>query len=233
MIVLILGSAPDVLDAKDFQKKKFDKIVAINNAWRVRDDWDYCIFPDDFPIKNRPREKDRKKIIRSKQYVPLQNKYGGFIYAGGTMAFTTGYWALGYLKPKKIIYIGCDMVYEGQSTHFYGRGTADPLRQDPTLKNLIAKSARLETLAENQNCSIFNLSKKPISNLIFRRIRIEDICLDIEPREIDRNLLRQVQIYEKDLHYFIADGKYWKHLDLIDQTEIDLLDKLWTKVVKS
>ena len=57
------------------------------------------------------------------------------------MAFTAGYWALGALKPTIIAYLGCDMVYKGNKTHFYGKGTADPLRNDPTLKNLLSKSS--------------------------------------------------------------------------------------------
>ena len=159
MFVLIIGSAPDALEAQSFNRELFQQVVAINNAWNVRSDWDYCIFPDDFPGNRRPNENDEQRLIGSEQYVPLQNKYGGFVYSGGTMAFTAGYWVLGHFNPQAIAYIGCDMVYDGKKTHFYGRGNPDPLRKDPTLKNLKAKSARLEAIAASQNCSIFNLSK--------------------------------------------------------------------------
>ena len=100
-----------------------------------------------------------KRLINSNQYVPIQNKYGGFVYSGGTMSFTAGYWALGYFKPKAIAYIGCDMIYDGKVTHFYGRGKPDPLRKDPTLKNLKAKSARLEAIATSQGCAILIFPK--------------------------------------------------------------------------
>jgi hypothetical protein len=30
-------------------------VVAINNAWRLRKDWDYIIFPEDFPKTNQPK----------------------------------------------------------------------------------------------------------------------------------------------------------------------------------
>ena len=233
MFVLIIGSAPDALEAQSFNRELFQQVVAINNAWNVRSDWDYCIFPDDFPENRRPNENNKKRLIGSEQYVPLQNKYGGFVYSGGTMAFTAGYWVLGHFNPRAIAYIGCDMVYDEKKTHFYGRGTPDPLREDPTLKNLKAKSARLEAIAASQNCSIFNLSKKPKSNLVFRRNRLENIPEEPTPRRVNTELLQVVLEKEKSLGYFIKNGKYWKHLADFDQKKIDILDDLWNEVIYS
>ena len=232
MIILIIGSAPDAIEAQSFSRKHFQGLLAINNAWNVRKDWDYCIFPDDFPKNRRPNEGRDQKLIVSEQYVPIQNKFGGFVYSGGTMAFTAGYWALGHFKPKAIAYIGCDMIYDGEDTHFYGRGEPDPLREDPTLKNLKAKSARLEALAASQNCSIFNLSKKPRSNLVFRRNNIDEIPEDCTPRGVNRDLLKVALQQEKRLGYYIDDGKYWKHLAKFDEGKIDALDTLWHKVME-
>ena len=232
MFILIIGSAPDAIEAQSFSREHFQDLVAINNAWNVRKDWDYCIFPDDFPENRRPNEGRDQKLIVSEQYVPIQNKFGGFVYSGGTMAFTAGYWALGHFKPKAIAYIGCDMIYDGEDTHFYGRGTPDPLREDPTLKNLKAKSARLEALAATQNCSIFNLSKKPRSNLVFRRNSIDEIPEDCTPRAVNRDLLKVALQQEKRLGYYIDDGKYWKHLAKFDEGKIDALDTLWHKVME-
>ena len=231
MFVLIIGSAPDALEAKSFNKELFQGVVAINNAWNVRNDWDYCIFPDDFPENRRPNENKEQKLIGSEQYVPLQNKYGGFVYSGGTMAFTAGYWVLGHFKPKAIAYIGCDMIYDGKETHFYGRGTPDPLRKDPTLKNLKAKSARLEAIAAYQNCSIFNLSKRPKTNLVFRRNSLENIPKKPTPRRVNNELLKVVIEKEKSLGYFVKNGKYWEHLAEFDQKKIDILDELWNEVI--
>jgi len=118
LFVLIIGSAPDALEAQSFNRDLFQQVVAINNAWNVRSDWDYCIFPDDFPEIRRPNENNEQRLIGSEQYVPLQNKYGGFVYSGGTMAFTAGYWVLGHFNPRAIAYIGCDMVYDEKKTHF-------------------------------------------------------------------------------------------------------------------
>ena len=233
MFVLIIGSAPDALEAQSFNRELFQQVVAINNAWNVRSDWDYCIFPDDFPENRRPNENNEQRLIGSEQYVPQQNKYGGFVYSGGTMAFTAGYWALGHFNPRAIAYIGCDMVYDEKKTHFYGRGTPDPLREDPTLKNLKAKSARLEAIAASQNCSIFNLSKRPKSNLVFRRNSLENIPEDPTPRKVNTELLKLVLEKEKSLGYFIKNGKYWKHLAEFDQKQIDILDGLWNEVIHS
>ena len=232
MIILIIGSAPDAIEAQSFSREHFQDLVAINNAWNVRKDWDYCIFPDDFPENRRPNEDRDQKLIGSEQYVPIQNKFGGFVYSGGTMAFTAGYWALGHFKPKAIAYIGCDMIYDGEDTHFYGRGAPDPLREDPTLNNLKAKSARLEALAASQNCSIFNLSKKPRSNLVFRRNSLDKIPEDCTPRGVNRYLLKVALQQEKRLGYYVDDGKYWKHLAKFDQERIDALDTLWHKIME-
>ena len=231
MFILIIGSAPDALEAQSFNRAFFQGLVAINNAWNVRKDWDYCIFPDDFPKNRRPNENKHQKLIGSEQYVPIQNKYGGFVYSGGTMAFTAGYWVLGYYKPRAIAYIGCDMIYDGEDTHFYGRGTPDPLRKDPTLKNLKAKSARLEAIAASQNCSVFNLSMKPKSNLVFRRSSLERISKGCTPRKVNGDLLNIAQQMEKNLGYFVEDGKYWKHLAKFDQGKINTLDDLWHTVI--
>ena len=233
MFVLIIGSAPDALEAISFNRELFQQVVAINNAWNVRSDWDYCIFPDDFPENRRPNENNEQRLIGSEQYVPLQNKYGGFVYSGGTMAFTAGYWVLGHFNPRAIAYIGCDMVYDEKKTHFYGSGTPDPLREDPTLRNLKAKSARLEAIAASQNCSIFNLSKRPKSNLVFRRNSLENIPEDPTPRRVNTELLKLVLEKEKSLGYFIENGKYWKHLADFDQKKIDILDGLWNEVIQS
>ena len=160
-IVLILGSGPNATEAAHWPKGWFDRVVAINNAWRVRPDWDDLIFPEDFPTERRPQTlRDGQRLIEAAQFVPTQNAYGGFVYAGGTMAFTAGYWALHALRPRVLAFMGCDMVYpKTGATHFYGTGTADPLRADPTLQDLGAKSARLGLIAAAQGCLCVNLSR--------------------------------------------------------------------------
>jgi len=120
--ILILGSGPDAPQAANWDRSSFDHIVVINNAWRVHPDWSHLIHPEDFPVDKRPATvSPPQKIITADDYVAVQNTYGGFVYAGGTMAFTAGYWALGALRPSVMAFFGCDMMYAAQgNTHFYG-----------------------------------------------------------------------------------------------------------------
>ena len=92
--VLIIGSGPNAVNAAELEIA-FDAIVVINNAWRVRRDWSHLIYPYDFPKEKWPQEiNSSQTVITEKDFVPIQNQYGGFIYAGATMAFTAGYWVL-------------------------------------------------------------------------------------------------------------------------------------------
>ena len=228
MNVLILGSGPNVLKCREWGKAPFDYIVAINNAWSVRLDWDFLIHPDDFPIVRQPKDFSQKqKIIRAIDYVPVQNRFGGFVYAGGTMAFTAGYWALGALQPNVIAFLGCDMTYDAQKTHFYGQGAPDPLRKDISLRSLEAKSARFQTLAAREGCAVLNLSEDP-SRLTFPRgtPARSAACL---PLQYDQRLIAAALQKEDQLGYFVPSGKYWKEEDRFDVEKIDALDQLWLK----
>lgn len=230
--VLIIGSAPDALEAQNWDTNIFSEIVVINNAWKIREDWSFCIFPSDFPKEKRPEPKKMQRLITAKDYVRVQNEFGGFIYAGGTMAFTAGYWALGKLKPDILFFLGCDMIYEGNNTHFYGKGKPDPLRKDISLRSLIAKSARLEAICYKNDCDVFNLSKKNKSNLIFEKRKIEDVrsIEKVRSRNLKIKEVNNILQFEKKLNYYIEDGKYWKHEERFNETNIDKLDKLWMSI---
>lgn len=227
--ILILGSAPNAIVARDWPIEKFQYIIAINNAWKIRSDWTHNIFPTDFPLENRPNNKLHQYIISAKDYVPAQNLYGGFVYAGGTMALTAAYWTLAILKPKNLFFLGCDMVYGSGKTHFYGMGTADPLRKDISLRSLEAKSARFECFASLEGCTVHNLSEEKESRLIYKRKKFKDLgnVLTDVPRKINMERFDQALKIEADLNYLILDGKYWKHEHKFDTYQIDQLDKLW------
>ena len=229
--ILILGSGPNVVTCRDWPRAPFDHIVAINNAWAVRPDWDDLIHPDDFPVERMPVDLQAdQRIIRASDYVPLQNNYGGFVYAGGTMAFTASYWALAALKPKVIAVLGCDMVYaDTPQTHFYGKGTADPLRKDVTLRSLEAKSARLMALAAAQGCAMVNLSTEP-SRLVFPRVTPAD-AEKVTLCQIDAAAVAAAKTEEERLGYYVPSGKYWKEEDRFDTAAIDALDALWLTTV--
>jgi len=224
MIVLILGSGPNVTQAADWPRDAFGRIVAINNAWRLRPDWDDLIHPSDFPADRQPDTlKQHQRIITYVDYVPAQNALGGFVYGGGTMAFTAAYWALHALRPSVIAFMGCDMTYDAAQTHFYGTGTADPLRKDVTLRSLEAKSARIQALAARQNCTALNLSTNH-SRLVFPRATPLD--LTARPTLKDAAIDHALRL-EKDAGYMVASGKYWKEESRFDTDVIDEIDAAW------
>jgi hypothetical protein len=218
---LLLGSAPMVTEAADWPRD-FDQLVVINNAWRVRPDWDYSIYPWDFPPDRRAVAGIGQTLVDEADFVPAQNAYGGFVYAGATMAYTAAYWVLFALRPKVLAVFGCDMHYPAGQTHFYGAGTADPLRSDITLRNLEAKSVRLMVTAAAQGCAVVNLSSGP-SRLLFPRGDIAGAAV----ARFDPAAVQAAQAREAALGYFAPSGRYWEDLSAYDVAEIDALDALW------
>jgi hypothetical protein len=224
--LLMLGSAPNALQARDWPRAPFDAILAINNAHLIRPDWDYHIHPWDFPEDRRPTPGPGQQTILQDQFVPAQNAYGGFVYAGGTMAFTAAYWALHALRPRVIAVLGCDMTYAADGpTHFYGTGSPDPLRPDITLRSLEAKSARLEAFAARQGCAMVNLSTLP-SRLIFPRATPET-CATAFPRAPEPHALAAAEDRETALNYHSPSGRYWEEAHRFDPAKIDALDAIW------
>jgi hypothetical protein len=238
-IALILGSGPDAMEAAAFPRGAFTSVVAINNAWQVRPDWDYLIYPEDFPADRCPPVIDggKQTIITAADYVPVQNGLGGFVYAGGTMAYTAGYWALGALKPDVLAFFGCDMNYDKSQTHFYGKGTADPLRDDITLQSLEAKSARLMLIAAGEGCLSVNLSGQKQSRLVFLKHAADQVQhwdkqtvarhLSKLGQSINQGKANEARSREADLGYMAESGRYWEELDTFDAEELRRLDALW------
>jgi hypothetical protein len=224
--ILILGSSPNVTAARDWARAPFDHITAINNAHAVRADWDAMIHPHDFPADRVPLASPHQRIVTEAEFVPAQNAYGGFVYAGATMAFTAAYWALHALRPRVIAMFGCDMVYPARGpTHFYGQGTPDPLRRDITLQSLEAKSARLMIHAAMQGCAMVNLSGAT-SRLTFPRAQ-RDTLAGQRPVMFDTRLAAQALARETDLNYVVPSGRYWEDLAQFDPAALRDLDALW------
>lgn len=227
-VVLILGSGPNVVAATGWQKTWFDRIVVMNNAWRVRPDWDALVYPEDFPSDRMPPAlTESQSLVDASAFVPTQNSFGGFVYAGGTMAFTTAYWALAALRPRVMAFMGCDMVYPSTGpTHFYGSGTADPLRDDVTLRDLGAKSARLALIAAEQDCACVNLSEGP-SALLFPRARPEGLGRRVGSLDLDRARYEALRAKEDALGYHVASGRYWEQMSALDPAPLAALDADW------
>jgi hypothetical protein len=228
-IVLVLGSAPDVVRCASWPKADGVDIVAINNAWRVREDWDYLVTPDDFPPDRLPPDPGPgQALVGSADYVPANNRYGGVFYAGGTMAFSAGYWALAALRPRVLAFLGCDMVYGDRGrTHFYGTGDADPLRDDPSLRSLEAKSARLMLHALRQGCACVRLSTGD-SRLAFPSAHYPDLArIAAGDAAAAGALFDRAKRIEDRLGHVVPSGRYCDAgLDL-DLDQIDRLDTLW------
>ena len=243
--VLIIGSAPDAVRAREFDATRLSAIVAINNAWRIRDDWSHLIYPEDFADENKPAKGVGHAFVEFDQFVPANNAYGGIVYAGGTMAFTAAYWVLHALRPDIIAFIGCDMIYEPEAngTHFYGNGDADPLRDDPTLQSLEAKSNRLLWKAYQQNCVCLNLSLKVQSRLTFDRLDASALQHDLSApyrmgmdklaRRIDGTTCETAETAEREFDVFVENGDYWNARIPLDASNLATIDQLWLNAVSS
>ena len=229
-VVLILGSGPTVLRARDWPKAWVDRIVAINNAWAVREDWDDLVFPEDFPEANMPPDPaEGRRLVGADAFVPAQNRYGGFVFAGATMAFTAAYWALDALRPRVLAFMGCDMVYAPAGrTHFYGKGMPDPLRADISLRDLKAKSARLGMIAAAQGCACVNLSDAA-SQLVFPRAAPADLRRmpppPKRPGEVDA-----LRSQEAALGYDTPDGRHDATGAAYDRAALAALDTAWRRL---
>lgn len=230
MKILILGSGPCVVTCRDWRRAPFDVILAINNAWAVRPDWDILIHPEDFPPDRLPPDTAGRSIVTARSYVPANNAFGGIVYAGATMAFTAGYWALQALRPKVLAYLGCDMVYADAQTHFYGTGSADPLRDDPTLQDLGAKSARLQLLAAQAGCAVVNLSGED-SRLTFPRATpggLDGLCASRADAAAVARALRA----EAALAAVVPSGRYWAG-PALDARGLAAIDALWREALRA
>ena len=226
MRVLMLGSAPMAAEAALWPRAPFDLVLAINNSWRIRPDWDVAIHPHDFAEERQARPGPGQRVVTEAEFVPAQNAFGGFVYAGATMAFTAAYWALQALRPSVIAVYGCDMQYPASGpTHFYGTGTPDPLRADITLRSLEAKSARLMVLAAMQGCAMVNLSNGP-SRLIFPRAT-RAAAARARPLAYCAGAAAAALAREGELGYQVPSGRYWEELHRFDPVAVDALDALW------
>ncbi|MFU8881881.1 MAG: hypothetical protein ACNA7Q_05890 [Rhodobacterales bacterium] len=226
-IVTILGSGPNVVAAADWPKTTLGHVLAINNAWRVRPDWDALIHPEDFPQDRWPAGiRQGQDVVTAQDYVPANNAYGGVVYAGGTMAFTAAYWALWRHRPRVLAVMGCDMVYPvAVNTHFYGTGTADPLRPDITLQSLEAKSARIQLLAARQGCAVVNLSVDA-SRLLFPRATVDSLPAQ-RPIDVDEGAVRAVLDAEQSLGARVPSGRYWSEGCAATPADLARIDALW------
>jgi hypothetical protein len=242
-VVLVIGSAPEAVRAQEFDTRHIDQIVAINNAWRVRPDWTHLVHPEDFPEERRPRPATGQRTVTFEDYVPANNRFGGIVYAGGTMVFSAAYWVLDALRPDIMAFCGCDMIYDRRAgpSHFYGFGQADPLRPDPTLQSLEAKANRLAILAAAENCLCVNLSGLPQSRLTFPRMEPALLAGDLAAFHrvglarmracIAETARAEVAALEARQNIFVPAGDYWKSPGKLDAGILSSIDRLWLEAL--
>jgi hypothetical protein len=134
------------------------------------------------------------------------------------------------------------MIYSGVGrTHFYGNGTADPLRQDITLRSLEAKSSRLFVKALREGTLCLNLSNRPRSRLTFPRTTLATLSRlttrrvsalnQIFSGMVVREAEAAAKLLEANLGYFVEDGRYWKEIGEFSESCIDRIDSSWTDAI--
>ncbi|MCC6608774.1 MAG: hypothetical protein IT515_03730 [Burkholderiales bacterium] len=242
-VVLVIGSAPEAVRAREVDTRQVGSIVAINNAWRIRPDWTHLVHPADFPPERRPRPARGQRIVTHEDYVPANNRLGGVVYAGGTMVFSAAYWVLDTLRPGIIAFCGCDMIYDrhGEPSHFYGFGRADPLRPDPTLQSLEAKANRLAILAAREGCLCINLTGLPRSHLTFPQMAPAILSGDLaslhrtglaelRARIVDSRRAEAAAL-EARQNFIVPAGDYWSRADKIDADLLSSIDRLWLEAL--
>lgn len=170
--VLIIASGHSAFEYFDYPYKENGwKIVVVSNAWKLTEDWEYCIHSCD--IKEKPP--NIKNKITTKEYIPSLNKYGGHKQCGHSIVLAASYYILDHFKPSVIGYLGCDMNYtpnENGHTHFYGIGydISDKNISDPDhmiklygnddpeyLTNIYNRFAQI---AKENNCDVYNFSSE-------------------------------------------------------------------------
>lgn len=156
--VLIVGSGMSAnriagADLSDFT------VVCLNNAWRLLPRrWEYLVFPTDF--YDWP-----DKIFDGQRFVLYTEYQRAFVQYGGASSpqciqFNALYWVLDVLRPPSVGFIGCDLYYpKDEQTHFYGQGTADPLRHGEEV--IRAQLARTQEMADTLGIKLVNYSDGP------------------------------------------------------------------------
>lgn len=231
--VIIVGSAPSAIRVQSENLEGVTR-VAINNAWRLREDFDFVVCPNDLPADRRPPSSYGAKIIGPENYMAGFNAAGGIVYGGATMAFAAGYWAAHALRPSVIGFFACDMVYSrvNGTTHFYGVGSADPLRGDFTLQDLEAKSVRLFCFGLSCRTLIVNCSDHAESRLLLPRIplhRIRDGAAALfkqAEQDAIEDAAKDIFDEERSAPFDVLTEQYWTLADGVAAT-LAATNKKW------
>jgi len=181
--VLIIASGQSATSVSLYESK-VDYIVAVNNAWSLTDKWTYWVHPNDYAGSRPVRLTSNQTEIAYKEYSKALLEYGGQKECGFSITLNASYWVLYHIAPTVIYYLGADMNYqpdENGNTHFYGKGydikkygISDPdimvkLHSKGDVKYLENIYLRFKSIAEDNKCKVYNLSKLETTRLPFPR----------------------------------------------------------------
>jgi len=244
--ILILGSAPQAPEARAAINPS-TIVCVLNNAWRAVPSYDHIVYSDDFPDSNKPHLTELfKKGISSPQYWPAMNNFGGLLFCGATIAFAAAYWVIATYPCSQVTFFGASMNYDSAETHFYGIGSPDPCRKDPTLQSLEAKTCRLFYMALKRKCLLLDGSELMESRLCFPKIPLQQalstlLCSRDSLGVVDSRLSRleliaaEALALEKassfDAHIYdygcyVEDPAVWAQLRAIDTVWLSMKDEV-------
>ena len=236
---LIVGSAPDA-ERLSNARMPTQTLIAVNNAWRIRSDFLYSVYPGDFPVERRAPNSIRH--ISNSEYMHSIDRAGGITLCGATMAIATGYWAADFLRPMVLGFAACNMVYQPGRTHFYGEGSADPLREDVTLRSLEAKVCRMFLFALSRGTLSVNTMPVEESRLVLPILPLQELPTSrLGLWKLHRKAMRSpwckelLEFYAEQRNYELRAPfpllahEYWIGKTEEDVAFIDTVDAKWAQ----
>lgn len=154
--VLIVGSAPSAAEAVEWQRRAYC-VIALNNAWRLGMKDALAMYPRDMTnLGELEKAVPSERRLPWHTWIPAIAQFGDAKHRGDTMMLNAVYYALSAPGVREIGLVGCDMDYAQPQSHFYGRGTADPLRLGDD--HLAAALERVWRVARERGVELVNYS---------------------------------------------------------------------------
>lgn len=175
--ILLLGSAGYLPEWwRENREAYLDQgfqIVAMNNACEViGDDCHLWVIPNDYTGKHRAGDSIPSNANR---YPRATNRAGNWIHRPYWLKHPTTilFSALAHVLNEAILdrcfievhVAGSDMIYKPGKSHFYGQGTADPLRYSDS--ELVKGQEKVMAWYQAHGCKVFNSGGQEETRLIF------------------------------------------------------------------
>jgi hypothetical protein len=230
--VLVLGSAHYIPAWWDQHNDIYSShtIVPMNNAWRVvRDREYYWSVSDDF---DRIKPENTPKILEwppeiSTFYKNMQRE-GKAQYPTGTMLLNTLHMLIGWAKylgvESTIDVAGSDFDYSSDRTHFYGKGSPDPLRFG--LEWLVDELANVEEGSRANGCTIRNVGCYEPSLLPFEIPESVYMLKTADSGEILNEALTYMEEGCKILHIGAHKCEEWEYYKGLNPSKVTWVDPL-------